>query len=323
MMRYAALVLSAFFTFAWGVSALAQTYPPTTAGLRALVADDAAMLPAPYAAKLRKQEADWEKGVGVTCYRAGNGQKYCYPDAKAVIKTIQTHIFKMDGYLFDSKDWSTSFQMSPENLKQIGGASTPISLNQDIPQIVAPLDGQSRAFNAAVKTHLEFLWAQSGGPPRANPQADQCCDFELDYSPNTDALPGIISLSFEFDNYRHGAAHGEGKMTDFNWSLALKRHVTPADLFRPHIDWQLGVATAGVAAFARALKDSDFQHQHSPADMEQAFSDPQAWALLRSGLRIDTGSYEVCAYMCGAPSATIPWSALKPFLRNGGLVHKS
>jgi hypothetical protein len=57
--------------------------------------------------------------------------------------------------------------------------------------------------------------------------------------------------------------------------------------------------------------------------MEQPFSDPRSWALLQTGLRIDTSSYEVCPYMCGAPAATIPWAALKPYLKANGLVHNS
>jgi hypothetical protein len=57
--------------------------------------------------------------------------------------------------------------------------------------------------------------------------------------------------------------------------------------------------------------------------MEQPFSDPRSWALLQTGLRIDTSSYEVCPYMCGAPAAIIPWAALKPYLKANGLVHNS
>jgi hypothetical protein len=320
-MRCAALMLVTFYVLPGAFPASAQTYPPTIAGLRALVTDDAAMLPPPYAAQLRKQEADWEKGVSVTCVPTGSKQRYCYPEAKTVIQTIQSHIFKMDGYVFDGEDWSTSVQMSPTALEHVGGASTAISLDQDIPQIVAPLDAKSRAFNAAVKSYLLFLWMQLGGPPRTNPQADQCCDFELDYAPNTDALPGVISLSITLDNYTHGAVHGEGKMEDFNWSLTLNRHIIPADLFRPDTNWQLGVATAGVVAFAGVPQYSE--NLRTPENMEQLFSDPRSWALLRSGLKIDTGSYEVCPYMCGAPAATIPWSSLKSYLKPGGLVHNS
>jgi hypothetical protein len=238
--------LLAFFTLAAAFPAAAQTYAPTATGLRQLVADDAAILPAPYAKKLRNQEAAWEKSVGVNCFANGDGSKSCYPDAKGMIETIQTHIFKMDGYLFDGEKWSATFQISPEGLKNLDsgmpGASTPIHLDQDIPQIVAPLDAKARAFNAAVKTYLQFFWMQQGGPPQANPQADQWSDVELDYAPNAGALAGVISLSITLDDYTHGAVHGEGQVDDYNWNLAENRHVIPADLFRPDTDWQLGIA---------------------------------------------------------------------------------
>jgi hypothetical protein len=83
---------------------------------------------------------------------------------------------------------------------------------------------------------------QQGGPPQANPQADQWSDVELDYAPNAGALAGVISLSITLDDYTHGAVHGEGQVDDYNWNLAENRHVIPADLFRPDTDWQLGIA---------------------------------------------------------------------------------
>ena len=319
-MRCAVFLLMTFYILPGAFPASAQTYPPTTAGLRALVTDDAAMLPPPYAAKLLKQEADWEKCLGVICVPPGSDSDTVEP----IIETIQNHVFKMDGYVFDDMEWSATFPLPPATADDIegeSGSTTPIKLDQNVPLIVMPLDAKSRAFNLAVKSYFQFLWTQQGGPPQTNPQADQYDDIELDYSPNIDALAGVISLNITLDDTTHGAGHGEEQVEDFNWGLALNRQITPADLFMPDSDWQLGVATAGVAAFANVLQNSDFPH--TPEDMEQSFSDPRSWALLRSGLRIDTGSYEVCPYMCGEPPATIPWSALKSYLKPSGVVHKS
>jgi hypothetical protein len=187
-MRLLTAGLAACFVLVSSPFASAQNYAPTTQGLRQLVADDAAMLPAPYAAKLRKQEADREKGIGVTCTPAGNGQKFCYPDAKAMIQTIQAHIFRMDGYLFDDEEWSASFPLSPEVVRQMGGygmpGTTPIRLDQNIPQIVVPLDAGALAFNVAVRSYAELIWMKVGGPPQTNLQADQFNDVELGLKPN-------------------------------------------------------------------------------------------------------------------------------------------
>jgi len=295
--------------------ALAQTYSPTKEGLRQLVADDAAMMPPPYAAKLRKQEADWEKGVGVTC------TAYCFPSAKDMITTIQSHVFKMDGYVFDDVEWSASFPLPPDvkqNIAGMAGSSTPIRLDQNVPQIVAPLDARAKAFNMAMHAYVDFNWERIGGPPQSTPTDDEYDDVLLDYAPNTDNLPGTISIAMSWDDYTHGAGHGEGREEDFNWSLAENRNVVPSDIFRQDMNWQLAIAKAGVAVFANVPQYSF--SQRTVENMEAALADPRSWALLRSGLRIDTSSYEVCPYMCGAPSATIPWSALKPYLKPGGFA---
>jgi hypothetical protein len=303
---------------------LAQTYAPTTAGLRTLVADDAAMLPPTDAAKLRKQELEWEKGVGMTCGANGDGTKWCSPDAKAMIGIIQSHIFKMDGYLFDDEEWSATFPIPPEGRKNLDsgmpGAFTPIRLDQNIPQIVAPLDAKARAFNAAVKSYLLFRWMQQGGPPLTNPQSDQWSDVSLDYAPNAGALAGVISIEITFDEYTHGAMHPDSQEEEFNWNLEESRHIIPADLFRPDTDWQLGIATAAVTAFAGVPQYMSVPR--TPENMAPAYSDPASWVLLQSGLKIYLPSYARC-YMCGTGIATIPWSVLKPYLKPGGLVHNS
>jgi hypothetical protein len=323
-MRRAALILVASYILLGAFPASAQTYQPTTAGLHALVTDDAAILPPPYAAKLHKQEADWKHGVGVNCFRNGDGSKSCYPDAKAMIATIQSHIFKMDGYVFADQEWSARFPIPPEGLKNLDsgmpGASTPIRLDQNIPQIVAPLNAKARAFNAAAKTYLLFRWMQQGGPPQANPQSDQWSDVFLDYAPNAGALPGVISIEITFDEYMHGAMHPDNQEEQFNWNLEDSRHIIPGDLFRPDTDWQLGIATAAIAAFAGVPQYTGVPR--TPENMKPAYADPRSWGLLQSGLRIYIPSYLRC-YMCGAGVATIPWSVLKPYLKPSGLVHNS
>lgn len=299
---------------AWGA-----TYQPTTAGLRQLVADDSAALPPPYAAKLKKQERDWETGIGVTCYGTGRS-KFCEPDAKLMIQSIQAHVFKMDGYWFDDDKWSVSFPVSVQGLKELGAdASTPIELEQNIPQIVAPLDAKARAFNAAIKDYAFSIWNEFDGPPRSNPQRDEYQDLSIDYEPNALALPGIISISFSEGNYVHGAAHGEGANFDFNWIIAQSRHAVPADIFSPAHNWRHGLTVAAIAAFKSKLKSS--WGNGAADDFQGAFSRPDAWALLKSGLRIDTSSYEICSYACGAPSVIIPWSDLRPYLKSGWIIY--
>lgn len=304
-MRFVTITLLAFSLMASVHPVLAQTYAPTTAGLRALVADDAAMIPPPEATKLRKQEADWEHGVGVSCTQNVAGQQLCYPDAKAMIGTIQGHIFKMDGYVFYDEEWS---------------ATTPSDLDENIPQIAAPLDAKARAFNSAVKADLQSTWMQNGGPPQTNPQSDDWRDVYLDYAINTSSLAGVISIEITLTDYMHGAMHPENQQDEFNWNLKERRLIIPADLFRQDTNWRLGIATAAIAAFANMRQD--IYVPLTSKIMESAYSDPGSWGLLQSGLEIHTPQYLRC-YMCATGVATIPWSALKPYLTPGGLVHNS
>jgi len=296
---------------------LASIYPATVAGLRQLVADDVAMLPASNGQRLKRREADWEKGIGVTCIPSGGG-KWCYPDAGMMIQTIQWHIFKLDDCVFDDTEWSATFPMDPKAAEDVGSPSgTWIKLDQNIPQIVTPLTLQAIAFNYAIKAYAVSNWMRAGGPPQSHPREDQYDDLTLDYTPNMDAIPGVLSISFAITDYTHGAAHDGGQVFDYNWYITKGRHVIPADIFKPNVDWQLAVATAGVAALASEPQYRD--SPRTPQNMEQFLSDPTTWAILRTGLRIDTDFYEVCPYSCGAPPATIPWTALRAYLLPQGL----
>jgi hypothetical protein len=314
--------LAATLILASGFSATAQTYAPTTARLRELVDNDADMLPPPYAAKLRKQETDWEHRIGVTCTPTG----YCYPDARAMVQTIQSHIFKIDKYIFDDEEWSKTFPLPPETVNELAGeagSTAPITLDQNVPVIVAPLDATAIAFNLRMESYVDFLWEQAGGPSETTPTDDNNTDFLLDYSPNLDALPGVLSIDMSLSDYPHGAAHGEWRPANFNWNIAAERQVTPEDIFVASADWQKAVAQLAIAAFTRAgYIDSDYLTDLMSI-VDNSLVDPQSWALLKDGLRIETSAYEICPYSCGAPSIVIPWSALRAYLKPGGLVHHS
>jgi hypothetical protein len=321
MMQLRLFVLTGLFIMACALPAAAQSYAPTKAGLRQLVHDDEAMLPPPYAAKLRKQEADWERGVGVTCTRT----KWCYPDAGAMINSIQSDVFKTDGFVFFTETWSTSFPLPAETIQEIGpnsaGLSTPIKLGQDIPQIVTPLTPQSRAFNTGMENFAQSVWSQQGGPPLSTPHDDKSDDFYFGCDLNTNALPGLFSFTCFFDNYHHGNIHATGRPHDFNWNIQSERQVTPDDIFAPGTGWQSAVAKAAISAFTRAGKiQPGFLMPQLMPQVNAWLSNPSGWDLLREGLKIDTGDYEICPYTCDAPSTIIPWSVLKPYLKPGGLV---
>jgi hypothetical protein len=332
-MRYSALILVVFYICAGAFPALAQTYPPTIAGLRALVADDSSILPAFYAAKLHKEEADWEKGVGVTCntYNPPLG-KVCFPDARAMIEAIQSHVIESNGYIFYSDGWSATFPIAPADQADLG-ILTPVVLKQDIPQIVSPSTSQARAFNAAVRKFALSLWDAQGGPPRTDPHQDKSEDFELDYTIAPNPLPGVVSVSFELGWDTKTGAHGNFSNADFNWNLSAGRELTASDVFETAKPWQTVLDASADAAFTKfrgapfpptdndnLYDSSPFPTGPQPDDIHQGYHDPHEWRVTAAGLTIDTQEDEVCGYDCGMPNAFISWTVLRSYLNPEGIV---
>lgn len=299
----------------------AKTYPPTIAGLRDLVADDEAILPPVDAARLRRDEADWEQRTGIY-------SKTLYPPtAQQMIQNIQSHIFEADGYVFDDKAWSASFPLPPDVAQQIageGGATTPVELDENVPLIVAPLDSKAASLNVALESYTSFIWEMAGGPSQTTPTGDDDLDLKLDYQFNPDSLPGVISIDMYLITYQHGLMHPIGGPENFNWNIAAGRQATPEDIFAAGSDWQDGVAQTAWAAFKQGgYVDSGYWKTQDMSGVNKKLTDPHYWALLRDGLRVETDSYEICGYPCGSPSVVIPWSALSRYLKPDGLVHHS
>jgi hypothetical protein len=293
----------------------AQIHPPTKADLQQLVAQDTAILPAPYAARLRKKLSDWERGIGVECDKIPNSRPFCFPAAKDVIADIQAHTFAVDGFVIDRDIWSLTIPATDGDSTPV---DSPVVLSQIFPKVVSPPSADARAFNEAAMNFGLDIWSRLGGPPRSDPGSDVSDDYSIDYAQNNDPLPGVISVSFSWSDYPHGAAHGEFGGYDFNWDVAQQRPVAIDDIFDTKTDWKIGLATAILAAFQSA--DDSYFGDSAPADIVADVSDPARWAITKAGLRIDTDAYEVGGYSDGAPSAIASWSSLKPYLKHGGLV---
>jgi hypothetical protein len=252
-----------------------------------------------------------------SCCTIANASTYTQPQEQ--FSAMNPNRFKLNSFVFGNTKWTDSFPVSAQALADSGmSGSPPIQLIQNIPQILRPLTPQTIAFNHAIKDFAASIWATAGGPLRTQSREDMSSDYELDYIPNANALPGIISIFFTLSNWTHVAAHGEWKNIDFNWNVAKSRQIIPGDIFNHAADWKLGVSTMGLKAFSDLLQDS--YDTPDAESWEGAFADPQSWALLKSGLRVDTSAYEIGGYGGASPSAVIPWAALKPYLRPDGLV---
>jgi hypothetical protein len=306
--------------------AIARTYPPTISGLRQLVADDAAMLPAPYAAELYKEEKDWENGIGVTCttYNQPLG-RMCSPDSGDMIKAIQDHVTRSNDYLFYSDHWFTTFPIAPADQVDLS-VIAPVVLTQDIPQIVSPRTTQALAFNAAVREFALRQWDAQGGPPRTDPHQDKSEDLALDYTIAPNPLPGVVSVSFSLGWDTKTGVHGNFSIADFNWNLPAGRELGASDIFAQGKPWQSMLDAQADAIFAKISGEPfppdsyDFSPPTAGTGIHQGEKDPHEWRVTAAGLTIDTREGEVCGYDCGLPNAFISWTALRPYLNSNGIV---
>lgn len=250
--------------------------------------------------------------------------------------------FHLDGYVADEAGWSATVQVTMAQAQDCGYGNVvvPVQLDYAYPQILSPLDAHARAFNEGVKAEAAKLWHGLANVSQATANTDTCEDVGLGFAyPAEDAelgssdlapsLPGVISLQFVLADYTHGAAHSEWGNVGFNWDMAANRELRPADIFKAGDGWKQAVIKAAYAAFGNVIHSLVGPDMEAPMEetgtlpgdeAEKDFTDPSDWLLSAKGLEIISSVYELCPYSCGTPSATIPWSALKPYLKPGGLA---
>lgn len=121
-----------------------------------------------------------------------------------------------------------------------------------------------------------------------------------------------ISLNATTYWYGHGAAHGNWTGEYLHFLIEKNRPMEAADLFTGK-RWQKALFDLTVQALraehGEALFEDGLQY------LTEAVADPARWDLSDpQGLVIQFQPYEVAAYAYGAPTATVRWEALEPYL---------
>jgi len=192
-------------------------------------------------------------------------------------------------------------------------AATPSSdsnkfVERDIafPQIDRPGSDAERRWNVAVR---ERAAAEAMTPPTAeNPRMDVWLDYSVKW-----ATPALISVVFDLSWYGHGAAHPSSGSTAFNWLLADRRALAPADLFDRAKPWRDTLARLAFVQLQGHVAANEL-FVKSAAQLVDIAADPRRWAIEPDGLHILFGQYEVGPYVLGQPEALLSWSALAPVL---------
>jgi uncharacterized protein YecT (DUF1311 family) len=129
-----------------------------------------------------------------------------------------------------------------------------------------------------------------------------------------DVTSGRIGLRVDTYWYGHGAAHGNYTIGYMHFLTEPLRELAVADVFAG-AGWEEGLAELAVAELGRTLGD-DFWST-AAEDMASMVADPWRWNFSDDGLILQFQPYDVAAYAVGAPTVTIPWSAIEPYLAEG------
>lgn len=168
------------------------------------------------------------------------------------------------------------------------------------------------SFNAAVAAAVQALgtpFDAAGKLVDEEVTSDTSVDMRLE-----DVTGNRIGLSVSSYWMGHGAAHGNYAISHFNYLIDRARMLEAGDLFTG-ADWQAGLGELVLAELDRSIEGGIWAE--SRGDVPALAADPTRWAFADAGLVVQFQPYEVTAYAYGAPTVTIPWSALQPHLVEG------
>lgn len=144
---------------------------------------------------------------------------------------------------------------------------------------------------------------------------DRCTDTEAGANVSF-SNKHVISASIGRSIYAHEAAHPANINYFFCWLLEAKRELRTSDLFNDNLPWP-----AKLVALARQkLKEVEIAANETfeiePSSLARIVTSADRWMILKDGLEINFQEYELGSRY--APSITIDWKTLDPYLNNKG-----
>lgn len=124
----------------------------------------------------------------------------------------------------------------------------------------------------------------------------------------------LISLEVDSDWYGHGAAHPNYAINYLHFLIEQKRLLKASDVFdKP--GWEDALGKLVLDQLDQTVEGGIWEEAR--ADVPKAAADPADWKFSEDGLVVQFQPYEVTAYAAGAPTVTIPWDDLQPYLAEG------
>jgi Protein of unknown function (DUF3298)/Deacetylase PdaC len=193
-----------------------------------------------------------------------------------------------------------------------------------MPQLAAAGDARVEKFNQAVTNLVaprtgEFMKVAD---ETAREEAAAKQDAKSSLPPNslsasyevTAANKDFISVLFSFYEYL-GGAHPNTITESFNYDLNRNAPVSLADLFTPNSNYLKVISDYAIKELKKLDTVSGVENGAGPK-----IENFHSWNITPAGLKITFDPYQVGPYAAGAHEVVVPYSVLKPIIRQDGLL---
>ncbi|WP_052951802.1 DUF3298 domain-containing protein [Devosia soli] len=169
-------------------------------------------------------------------------------------------------------------------------------------------ESHAAAFNAFVQQEAEKLSGGGGDIAEDDASSDIANTISVKEVAGTDRITLDVTTYW----YGHGAAHGNGSVSYLHYLIDAGRPMVARDLFGKK-GWQSALLKLALEALKAEHGDNLMLDDES--SIADAVADPERWDISNPyGLIIQFQPYEIAAYAYGAPTATISWEKLQPYL---------
>jgi Protein of unknown function (DUF3298). len=193
-----------------------------------------------------------------------------------------------------------------------------------MPQLAAAGDARVEKFNQAVTNLVaprtgEFIKVAD---ETAREEAAAKQDAKSSLPPNslsvsyevTAANKDFISVMFSFYEYL-GGAHPNTITESFNYDLNRNAPVSLADLFTPNSNYLKVISDYAIKELKKLDTVSGVENGAGPK-----IENFHSWNITSAGLKITFDPYQVGPYAAGPHKVVVPYSVLKPIIRQDGLL---
>jgi uncharacterized protein YecT (DUF1311 family) len=270
-----------------------------------------AATPSEFKAGIREDQRTWLRSVALHCNPSvSDDLSQCllsYENARK--DALQHMVFQRGGITFVSR--SIILTEPDEDKFQLGQEVNPGygTLTASWPQ-AAINTPEWKAWNEAVESEVKKV---AGSSAQSAMDDDAWVAMGL-------VGKELITATVSYLEDGHGAHPNQGSV-EFNWLLKEQRELKSDDIFLPGSGWE-EVLQLRTDEYLRRVLDGGPDYE--PGEMEKVLHpivvNPRNWKLDGAGLAIIFKPYAVTCYACTPGPFKMPWSELKPLLKDDFVI---